>query len=353
MIHANESRLDESAGACSTVFHKACYADDAWHGTAEVVENVRLARDTYRLRLDCPPIARRIVPGQFVMLRLAGCNDPLLGRPLALYDTVLAADGEPIGIDVVHLVVGKMTRRLADLSVGARLEVWGPLGNGFALVPTNHLVMVAGGIGQTPFPALARAYLGRRGYGDARTEGGWDGAQATPQTSAATPGASLRSDPATRRVSLCYGARTADYLAGVEDFRRLGVQVHLSTDDGSAGHHGLVTDVLRRVLANSECGIRNAELEDATASPENNSEFRIPNSALHIACCGPEPMMEAVAHIAQEHGVSCQVSLESPMACGIGICFSCVAKVRQADGSWDYRRTCVEGPVFDAREIVW
>ena len=64
-------------------------------------------------------------------------------------------------------------------------------------------------------------------------------------------------------------------------------------------------------------------------------------------------MMEAVAHLAHEYGVSCQVSLETPMACGIGICFSCVAKVQQADGSWDYRRTCVEGPVFDAQSIVW
>jgi dihydroorotate dehydrogenase electron transfer subunit len=64
-------------------------------------------------------------------------------------------------------------------------------------------------------------------------------------------------------------------------------------------------------------------------------------------------MMEAVAHLARQYSVSCQVSLETPMACGIGICFSCVAKVLQADGSWDYRRTCVEGPVFDAAQIVW
>ena len=72
-----------------------------------------------------------------------------------------------------------------------------------------------------------------------------------------------------------------------------------------------------------------------------------------IVCCGPEKMMEAVAHIAQQANVPCQVSLETPMACGIGICFSCVAKVRQDDGTWDYRRTCVEGPVFDAQAIEW
>ena len=72
-----------------------------------------------------------------------------------------------------------------------------------------------------------------------------------------------------------------------------------------------------------------------------------------MVCCGPEPMMAAVAALAARRQVACQVSLETPMACGIGICFSCVAKVRTAEGEWDYRRTCVEGPVFDAAQIEW
>jgi dihydroorotate dehydrogenase electron transfer subunit len=134
-------------------------------------------------------------------------------------------------------------------------------------------------------------------------------------------------------VTLCYGARQADYLAGVEDFRTLGVDVRVSTDDGSAGHHGLVTDLLSTVLN-----------ERAAAQTLRDSR---------IICCGPEKMMQAVADIAKQRGVACQVSLETPMACGIGICFSCVTRVRQGDGQWDYRRTCVEGPVFDAAEIVW
>src|SRR5215475_2393330 len=99
-----------------------------------VVENVQLARDTYRIRFECPEIARRIVPGQFLMLRIAGCNDPLLGRPLALYDTVLDAAGWPSAIDVVYLALGKMTRRLANYGPGDELEIWGPLGNGFPAV---------------------------------------------------------------------------------------------------------------------------------------------------------------------------------------------------------------------------
>src|SRR5580704_12590636 len=96
----------------------ACYADRAWFGTVTVTENVRLARDTYRVRFESPQIARRIVPGQFVMVRLAGYDDPLLGRPLALYDTVLDAAGEPIGIDLVYLVTGKLTGKLATFSPG-------------------------------------------------------------------------------------------------------------------------------------------------------------------------------------------------------------------------------------------
>src|SRR5690606_17494725 len=175
--------------------HAAFHADQAAQQTVEVIENVRLARDTYRLRFHSPEIARRVLPGQFLMLRLAGCNDPLIGRPLALYDTVLGANGEPLGVDVVYLVKGKLTSRLARLAVGQRLEVWGPLGNGFPPVPVEHLMMVAGGIGQTPFVALAREYLGLRQFGE--------------------PSRSLKPS---RKVTLCYGARSAEYLAGVEDF---------------------------------------------------------------------------------------------------------------------------------------
>lgn len=283
--------------------HAAYFADRARFVTVEAAENVRLARDTYRLRLVCPAIAERIVPGQFVMLRLAGSNDPLLGRPLALYDTVLDDAGRPVGIDVVYLVVGKLTRRLANLAPGQPLEVWGPLGNGFSPQPAEHLVMVAGGIGQTPFPALAQEALGRRKYG-------------SPP----------RSAPRAGRVTLCYGARSREYLAGVEEFKCLGVSVQISTDDGSAGHHGLVTDLLSEILK-----------ED--------------NASCRVVSCGPERMLEAVAKITRAAGVPCQVSLETPMACGIGACFTCVAKVREPSGGWDYRRTCVEGPVFDACEI--
>jgi dihydroorotate dehydrogenase electron transfer subunit len=163
--------------------------------------------------------------------------------------------------------------------------------------------MVAGGIGQTPFLALGRELLGGREYG--------------------------RKVAPSQRVTLCYGVRTNDLLAGADDFRACGIDLRVSSDDGSVGHHGLVTELLEQVL------------------DEN------PYDDCLLVCCGPERLMDGVAQVALGRNLPCDVSLETPMACGIGICFSCVVKVRQEDGEWDYKRTCVEGPVFDAEKIVW
>src|SRR5437868_6911359 len=133
---------------------------------AEVIVSQKIALDTYLIRLRAPEIAAQIRPGQFVMLRLPACTDPLLGRPFALYDTVLDVHGEPMDIDVVYLVVGKLTRLLAQAKNGDQLELWGPLGNGFPEPATQeHVGLVAGGIGQTPFLAHIRELLGTRGYG--------------------------------------------------------------------------------------------------------------------------------------------------------------------------------------------
>ena len=283
------------------------YSDHASQAKVRIVENVPIAKQTYRLRFDCQEIATRIVPGQFVMIRLADGDDPLLARPFALYDTVLGVSGKPVGLDIVYLVLGKMTTRLAGLLPGTELDVWGPLGNGFSSQESGHLVMVAGGIGQTPFPALAQEVFGRRSYGDPP-----------------------RSVAAVQRVTLCYGARSSDYLADIDRFEHLGVDVRVSTDDGTAGHKGLVTDLVKDVLSEKKA-----------------------DEQIRIVCCGPEPMMESVAAIAAQSDISCQVSLETPMACGIGICFSCVTRVRDATGAWDYKRTCVDGPVFEASQIEW
>lgn len=273
---------------------------------ARVVSHDEVAAGTWRIRLDCPPIAARAMPGQFAMLRLADRSDPLLARPFAVYDVF--SDGiEPRYADFMYVVHGKFTRALTDVRIGDELLAWGPLGNGFTTPATEHLLLVAGGIGQTALLTLARERLGLASYGNAG-----------------------RTVPRATRATLCWGARTSAAFGCTDDFRRSGCDVRLATLDGSAGVRGTVVDLLDETFA--------AGLGPGTT---------------RIACCGPEPMMAAVAAWAAARGVPCEVSLETPMACGIGICFTCVAAIRGSDGEWDYRRTCVEGPVFDADRVVW
>ena len=271
------------------------------------VDGIRsLATDTWAVRLNCPELAAKILPGQFIMVRPQSGSDPLLGRPFALFDVFTDADGAPAGIEFGFVVVGKMTSLMATWQPGDRITVWGPLGNGFPVPGNEHLICVAGGIGQTPFLGVIREALGLRSYG--------------------IPARAVTSKPAS--VTMCYGVRSKGWLAGLKDFQLPGLNLQIATDDGSYGHHGFVTELLL-----------------------NELQKRSGQKSV-VYCCGPEPMMKAVAEICRSGNVPCWLSLETPMACGFGACFSCVTKVREDDGSWDYRRTCVEGPVFPAERLV-
>ena len=255
-----------------------------------VLENRQIASQTFWLRVKAPTISPLVKPGQFVMLRLPNGSDPLLGRPLAVYNTF--TNGELV---VVYVVVGKMTSRLAAVKSGDTLEIWGPLGNGFKTDDTDRLIMVAGGIGQTPMRLLAEKFIAEHGE---------------------------------RSVTLLYGARSKDRFSCVEDISNTGANVILATDDGSFGYHGPVTDLIPQAAA---------EMDGRTTK---------------IVCCGPHPMLRSAFTKAKELGLPCEVSLESPMACGLGICFSCVVELKSSDG-WDYARTCFDGPVFDAYRLRW
>lgn len=271
-----------------------------------VVDGVRqMAQDTWAVRIRQPQLAQQITPGQFFMVRPSSGSDPLLGRPFALYDTYSDESGTPVGVEFGFVVVGKLTSIMSQWKIGDSVEIWGPLGNGFAAPTARHLICVAGGIGQTPFLGVAREALGLQQYGQ--------------------PARQLENKP--DRVSMCYGVRSKEYLAGLDDFEQPGLDLRIATDDGSHGHHGYVTELLRDLLAEGKDDVQ-------------------------VYCCGPEPMMKAVADLCSDEGVACWLSLETPMACGFGACFSCVAKVREDDGSWDYRRTCVEGPVFPAERLI-
>lgn len=290
--------------------HAPYLADNMRMTDSVILENECLATDTFRVRIEAPHIAGLVQPGQFVMLRMTNVNAPLIGRAFAVYDVVVDLNQKRSAIDLVYLRKGALTTPLSAAPVGTPVQLWGPLGNRFDMSPCRELVMAVGGIGQTPMLMVGREALSN--FAD--------------------------------KVTLIYGARRHDLLAGVDQFRDAGFDVRVCTDDGSMGEKARVPDVLAQLLDQKTGEIGNGETDE--------------RPSVRVVTCGPEPMMEAVANLCMARSVPCQVSMETPMACGIGICFSCVAKVRlpepkDGDCEWDYKRTCVEGPIFDAEKIVW
>ncbi|WP_437204603.1 dihydroorotate dehydrogenase electron transfer subunit [Planctomicrobium sp. SH664] len=275
---------------------------------APILSQRQLAEGTYAVRIGAPAIAAKFLPGQFFMIRPTQGTDPLLGRPFALYDTILEDNGNPVAFEFAYHVVGKVTSLISTWEAGTVVEGWGPLGNGFPAFQGKHLLCVGGGIGYTPFLAVARETLGLRQYGTGPS----------------------RLDPTPRRVTLCYGVQSRKHRADLSDFSPLsGLDIQISTDDGTEGRAGFVTQLV-------------SDLFSKTGDDRPDGVY----------CCGPEPMMHAVARLCAAASVPCWLSLETPMACGFGACFSCVTKVRMGDDDWDYRRTCVEGPVFPAETLV-
>lgn len=197
------------------------------------------------------------------------------------------------GLGILRLVFevrGKGTDWLAKRETGETLDLVGPLGHGFPLLePTAKAVLVGGGIGTPPLLPLARHY----GAGAAAITGFRTGAAAILQ----------------------------------EDFTAAGAQAILCTDDGSAGFHGFTTQALERYLDAAPCDV--------------------------IYTCGPKVMMRGVAKLAQERGILCYVSMEERMACGVGACLGCACKTKDKDGNPRIARVCLNGPVFDAKEVDW
>jgi dihydroorotate dehydrogenase electron transfer subunit len=263
---------------------------------ALVIANTRLSDDYCVVSLDAPEIAALAQPGQFVMIRTSRGADPLLRRPFSIFEVLRDAGGAPRGISLLNKRVGVGTRLLYEAEPGARLACLGPLGRPFVPIdPPAQAWMVAGGVGLAPFLTLAEALRAR-------------GTETT----------------------LFYGARRAAELYRVELFERLGVRVVLTSEDGSRGAKGLVT----------------GPLDDALGTLRADHP-----TALYV--CGPTPMMRAVARLAEQHGRPCAVSLEQVMGCGLGGCYSCVVLAKTAADRPHFVRSCLDGPVFDSRRIVW
>jgi dihydroorotate dehydrogenase electron transfer subunit len=262
---------------------------------ALVRANTHLSDEYSVIALEAPAIASGATAGQFVMIKPGRGTDPLLRRPFSVFEILTDSAGRPTGLSLLNKKVGVGTALLYDARPGQRLPCLGPLGRPFTVVGgETEAWMVAGGVGLAPFATLS-AVLRDRGVA----------------------------------ATLFYGGRRADDLHCLDRFERLGVRLVLATEDGSRGRHGFVT----------------APLSDALAA-------RTGSGPLQLYACGPTPMMRAVAALAARHDRPLEVSLEQVMGCGMGGCFSCVVKAR-LDGTPHYVRSCVEGPVFDATDVVW
>jgi len=264
--------------------------------TGHIVRNEGRGGIFYRIEASIPePVA--FVPGQFAMVSGWPGNDPLLPRPLALFRS-----GGTRGkgtVEFVYKVVGRGTALLSGMHPGDPLAMTLPLGRGFDLDRDGRVYwLVGGGVGfSTVFPAAAA--LGRR-----RAE-----------------------------FEMFLGARTREELPPREwtPGESAPGRIHACTDDGTSGYFGRVTDAVRERLA--------------TVSAEDAGR-------LAILACGPAEMLREIASLAASRGAEAQVALENHMACGFGVCWGCVVAVREGDRT-AYRRVCREGPVFDAREVVW
>lgn len=262
---------------------------------AEVTANTRLSAHDNVISLSAPEIARAAAPGQFVMVKPTSGCDPLLRRPFSIFEIVHDASGAGTGITLLNKRVGTGTTLLYSARPGDRISCLGPLGRPFVPVDPPELAwMVAGGVGLAPFATLTDALAAR--------------------------GTSM---------TLFYGGRSQSDLFYVDYFESRGARVVLTTDDGSRGEAGRVTDPLDRALA----GVP-------------------PEQPITLYACGPTPMMHAVARLGARTRRPVFVSLEPVMGCGLGGCYSCVVKVRRGSGH-HFVRSCIEGPVFDATSVVW
>ena len=254
-----------------------------------------VAPEHSQLTLVTREIGRRARAGQFAQIRVPGAA-VFLPRPFSF----LAAEEDRCAF--LSRGIGPGTRALAGLAHGTELELLGPLGQGFdlaAAVAGGELIVVGGGVGVPPLVHAA--------------------AELAPLTGTAL-----------------IGAARDELLLCEEEFASRGWRVRVATDDGSRGHHGLVTELLAQSLA---------------AAPGRGAQ------PATVLACGPHPMLRRCAELAAATGAACQVALEEPMACGFGVCLGCAIRVHSHNPDDPpgpaYALVCRDGPVFRAEQVVW
>jgi dihydroorotate dehydrogenase electron transfer subunit len=258
---------------------------------ARVFFNQQIGPVYYKIGLACEEHFSMAKAGQFIMLRTARQNSPLLRRPFSIHNLIIK-NGVVEGLEVLYKVVGQGTGMLAQQKSGDIVDILGPLGSGF-LIPhqASRIFFVAGGIGVAPLVFLV-SQLGRRNI-----------------------------DLADCRAFI--GGRNKEDLLCMEDFNQMGVAVQTTTDDGSAGDQCLVTHPLEEVVEQIKPDI--------------------------IVACGPMEMLACIIGITEKYDVPCQVSIETLMACGMGACLGCAVEGR--DHPDRFLHACMDGPVFDAAEL--
>ena len=249
-----------------------------------VISHEQLAPEEFLLTLYAPEIAAKAKPGQFVNVQISQQIQPLLRRPISIHDV----DAQKGLMLLYYHVVGTGTELLSRLTPQEEISLLGPLGHGFdTSVSASRVYVVGGGIGQAPLRYLARV-LAEQG----------------------------------NEVVAVMGARDAQGLQAVHFYEENGMTLKLSTEDGSLGTQGFVTEHLK-----------NLEAEKVKA----------------VYACGPKPMLRAIKALTEAQQIPCQVSLEEKMACGVGVCLGCTCK--STDPQAAYPKVCTHGPVFWAQEV--
>lgn len=268
----------------------------------EIIAQTEISPGVIRTLLKGSDIARQAQAGQFVNVRVANTTDPLLRRPFSIH-AVYPSEGV---FSLLYVLVGRGTALMQKMQPGEMLSVVGPLGRGFdpGDNPKAEHVLVAGGCGAAPLHFLCDSLCAKWGC---------------------------------ENVTVLTGGRSREAVLCEAEFKSHGVEVDVSTDDGSYGYAGLVTGLLEERLR--KC----SDMDK-----------------IRVYSCGPHLMMKAVAKICREAGVkNCQVSLENNMACGLGVCMGCVQKLRgvapgdKSGKGWHHERVCKDGPVFNAEDVIW
>lgn len=270
--------------------------------TGSVISNREVAAGQYLLSCQLPAAFPDPAPGQFIMVKANNSFAPLLRRPFSVYNF---ERGEHYStLEIIYHLVGQGTKLLATLFPGATINVMGPLGQGFTIIPERkNIIIIAGGIGVAPLSWLVTLY-------------------ATLLNKQEPAAGSL-----IRRIMCYIGAATSDSLVGIARIASCCKEVKICTDDGSYGYHGNVIELFRR--------------DQAFFNPADAA----------IYACGPAGMLKSLADLVACEDIFCQVSLEERMACGLGACLGCAVAVRGREESKRYKRVCKDGPVFNIQEV--